>query len=131
MKQGRVLGKGLSALIAGADEPGRLGEREVRQLSLATIGLNPDQPRKSFDDNSLRELAGSVSQVGILQPVLVRRLRAGEAAARLTDLPGGPPDEAVGVPAYCVVAGERRVRAAYAATPSLTGPRRLANTCLR
>ncbi len=112
MKQGRVLGKGLSALIPGAEEPGRLGEREVRHLALAAIGLNPDQPRKSFDENSLRELADSIGQVGILQPVLVRRLRPGEAAARLADLPGGAPGEAAGEPAYCVVAGERRVRAA-------------------
>ena len=112
MKQGRVLGKGLSALIAGAEESGRLGEREVRHLALSTIGLNRDQPRKSFDENSLHELAASVRQVGILQPVLVRRLRSGETAARLSDLPGGPPNEAPGDPAYCVVAGERRVRAA-------------------
>ncbi|MHB8078814.1 MAG: ParB/RepB/Spo0J family partition protein [Candidatus Krumholzibacteriia bacterium] len=112
MKQGRVLGKGLSALIAGAEESGRLGEREVRHLALTVIGLNPNQPRKSFDENSLRELADSVGQVGILQPVLVRRLRAGETAARLSDLPGGAPDETPGEPAYCVVAGERRVRAA-------------------
>lgn len=112
MKQGRVLGKGLSALIPGAEGPGRLGEREVCRLALSVIGLNPNQPRKSFDENRLGELADSIGQVGVLQPVLVRRLRADETVARLTDLPGGPPAETPGDPAYCVVAGERRVRAA-------------------
>ena len=111
MSKDRVLGKGLSALIQGAD---MRGERQmpvdadtVRRLDIETIGFNPDQPRKIFNDNSLDELAASLRQVGVLQPVLVRRLERGESAAQ-------HPESAAPAArlAYCVVAGERRVRAA-------------------
>ncbi len=118
MKPNRVLGKGLSALIPAAEAPGgsgRLGDREARMLPLGDLGLNPRQPRKSLDNNNLQELAASVTQVGVLQPVLVRRLRPGEPVTRLAELPAAeaPPEPDEGAePAYCVVAGERRVRAA-------------------
>ncbi len=114
-RQDRVLGKGLSALISGAaDESGRLGDREARLLSVDAIGLNPDQPRKAFNEKTLAELADSIRQVGVLQPVLVRRLRPGEEAPlslseRLDPQEGGPRPAR---PEYCLVAGERRVRAA-------------------
>jgi ParB family chromosome partitioning protein len=123
-RQDRVLGRGLSALISGADRAGGsvgagLGDREARLIALAAIGLNPDQPRKLFNDNTLQELSDSVRQVGVLQPVLVRRLKAGEAAPlRLAERldpesaeragPGGD----VAKLEYCLVAGERRLRAA-------------------
>ncbi len=118
-RKDRVLGRGLSALISGAEQPqrtdeagGRLGDREARMISLELIGLNPNQPRKIFKDNALNELADSVRQVGVLQPVLVRELVEGEPApVRLDErmeLGGEPgPD-----PKYSLVAGERRVRAA-------------------
>ncbi len=118
-----VLGKGLSALIQGADLKGvpplapeaALGGQAPAgapaghplKLPLASIGVNPDQPRKIFHDNELQELADSIRQVGVLQPVLVRRLGPGETASR------APGEEGAGTPLeYCVVAGERRVRAA-------------------
>ncbi len=128
MKPSRVLGKGLSALIPDAELGARLGDREVRLLPLTAIGLNPQQPRKLFNDNELKELANSVGQVGVLQPVLVRRLRAAEPAALLTvdavmARAGGEtaatraaaPDAPPAVPTHCLVAGERRVRAAWLA----------------
>jgi len=111
MSKNRVLGKGLSALIQGADLKGSPVPTDqgdsVRRVPLRSIGLNPDQPRKSFDDNKLEELADSIKQVGILQPILVRRLKDGETAARHPD-----EQDASGRLDYCVVAGERRVRAA-------------------
>src|SRR4051794_27785415 len=61
------------------------------ELRLETIRLNPDQPRKTFDETTLAELASSIEQHGLLQPVTVKRV-AGE-------------DE------YLLVAGERRYRA--------------------
>ena len=110
----RVLGKGLSALIQGADltgVPPRPTEAATAggaaRLPLANIGVNPNQPRKIFHDNELAELADSIRQVGILQPVLVRRLQPGQTAVR------APGEEGSVAPLeYCVVAGERRVRAA-------------------
>ena len=111
MNKNRVLGKGLSALIRGADLKGMTTapdeDTSIHMVPLENIGFNPDQPRKFFDDNKLEELAESVKQVGILQPVLVRQLQGGETATQ------HPDSEVASVSiSYCVVAGERRVRAA-------------------
>ena len=123
MKGNRVLGKGLSALIPGADELGPAGGEMIRRIPVTAIGFNPGQPRKVFAEDKLEELAASIRQVGVLQPVLVRRLEIDEAARFRRDwIPSDPSDHpdrpdrsgAGGeeLPAYCVVAGERRVRAA-------------------
>lgn len=113
MSKNRVLGKGLSALLNGADikgvpTPNRDGahDSDMRAVPLEQIGFNAQQPRKLFKDNKLQELADSIKQVGILQPVLVRRLRDGETAQQHPD--SEAPAERV---IYSVVAGERRVRA--------------------
>lgn len=106
-----VLGKGLSALIQGADLKGMTAapgeDTSVHLVPLENIGFNPSQPRKLFDVNKLEELAGSIQQVGILQPVLVRHLKRGESASQHPDS-----QAARSLVTFCVVAGERRVRAA-------------------
>lgn len=81
------LGRGLGALIphATADGPG------LRSLPLDRIDPNPRQPRDRFDEQGLVELAASIREVGLLQPVLVRPAVDGR---------------------YELVAGERRLRAA-------------------
>ena len=111
MNKNRVLGKGLSALIQGADLRGVAGLEGAAELlqrvPLDAIGFNPDQPRKFFDESTLGELADSIKQVGVLQPVLLRRLSPGEKVEVHPDSPGTPQDLIFGV-----VAGERRVRAA-------------------
>jgi ParB family chromosome partitioning protein len=82
------LGRGLSALLPGAgDETGLL------EIPLAAITPNPRQPRTSFNEDTLAALARSIQEVGVLQPVVVRRREDG----------------------YELVAGERRLRAAAAA----------------
>jgi ParB family chromosome partitioning protein len=83
------LGRGLSALIPGAPEA---GETSAGLLEVPTnaIAPNPKQPRSRFDDGTLSELAASIREVGILQPIVVRRAGQG----------------------YEVVTGERRLRAA-------------------
>ena len=114
MDKRRVLGKGLSALISGAEfqagEPMETDSSLVAQVGLDEIGFNPRQPRKSFDSNKLKELADSIKQVGILQPILIRKLETGETA-----IPHPDRNEFSGSLKYCVVAGERRVRAARVA----------------
>lgn len=111
VSKNRVLGKGLSALIKGADLKGLSAVSEesngISNLRLEAIGFNVDQPRKHFDANKLDELADSLKQVGILQPVLVRKLKNGEQAKQHPDSDALP-----SVVKYSVVAGERRVRAA-------------------
>jgi len=111
MNKNRVLGKGLSALIQGADLKGMTTasdkDTSIHMVPIENIGFNPDQPRKLFDNNKLEELANSIKQVGILQPVLVRQLQGGETATQHPDSQAVPSSIS-----YCVVAGERRVRAA-------------------
>ena len=91
----KVLGRGLEALISGetatAATEGRAPNTGVIELSVDMIAPNPFQPRTRFDEASLRELADSIRATGIIQPLLVRRVAAGE---------------------YELVAGERRLRAA-------------------
>ena len=85
----RGLGKGLGALIAGS-----MAEDDttnIREVPLDQIVANPFQPRQQFDPTRLAELAQSVQEHGILQPLLVRRK---------------------GVSNYELIAGERRFRAA-------------------
>jgi ParB family transcriptional regulator, chromosome partitioning protein len=83
------LGRGLSALIPGAPEAGE-ASTGLLEVPANAIAPNPKQPRSRFDDETLKELAASIREVGILQPIVVRRTGQG----------------------YEVVTGERRLRAA-------------------
>jgi ParB family transcriptional regulator, chromosome partitioning protein len=85
------LGKGLSALLPTLPQGEEAGRGELLELSLDWISLNPRQPRQQLDQESLAELAASVREHGILQPIIVQRQGQGR---------------------YSLVAGERRFRAA-------------------
>ena len=82
------LGRGLDALLESY-EPGR-GPATLQEVSVYDIDTNPDQPRKTFDEEKLQELAGSIKTHGIVQPLIL--YRQGNR--------------------YTIVAGERRYRAA-------------------
>ncbi len=112
MNPKKVLGKGLSALIQEAGALGKIGDKEIRMLGVREIELNPHQPRKLFNNNTLIELSESIKQVGVLQPILVRRRPDTTAVQQPT--PGAEMGAGLGTrhPSYRVVAGERRVRAA-------------------
>jgi len=83
----RGLGRGLQALIPEIDEESAKG---VENIKISDIEPNQFQPRKHFDDESLKELSDSIKEHGIIQPIIVRRNDFG----------------------YQIVAGERRWRAA-------------------
>lgn len=85
MKQRGGLGRGLSALIPGASD-----ETGLVEVPVQAVGPNPRQPRQTFGEETLEALARSIQEVGVLQPIVVRRLNGG----------------------YELVAGERRLRAA-------------------
>ncbi|MGQ9778384.1 MAG: ParB/RepB/Spo0J family partition protein [Bacillota bacterium] len=87
MSKARGLGRGLGALIPELEEVESEGRLEV---PIAQIRPNPFQPRRDFDPEKLAELAASIKEHGVLQPILLRRVEGG----------------------YQVVAGERRLRAA-------------------
>lgn len=87
------LGRGLSALIPGAPEAGGAGSG-LLEVPVNAVGPNPKQPRTKFDGEAIASLAASIREVGILQPIVVRRADDGR---------------------YEVIAGERRLRAAKVA----------------
>jgi ParB family chromosome partitioning protein len=97
----KALGKGIGALIPGAPprrptaDAGAAEERPpggiVQEVAVDAITINPRQPRSRFDEQAIADLASSIRDRGILQPVLVRSAGAGR---------------------YELIAGERRLRAA-------------------
>ncbi len=86
MAERQALGRGLSALISRTDRSGS----EVRTIPLELLHRNALQPRKRFDEAGIAELAASIREKGLLQPIVVRRATEG----------------------FDIVIGERRCRAA-------------------
>ena len=66
------LGRGLSALIPGAPEAGEFASG-LLEVPVNAVAPNPKQPRTHFDDEELEALAASIREVGILQPIVVRK----------------------------------------------------------
>lgn len=108
MTKPKGLGRGLDALLGGAtppapkfqshpdevrDFPSPSGRdvNAVRVVAVADIEANPNQPRREFDENGLRDLAESIEAHGIIQPITLRKIRASK---------------------YQIISGERRFRAA-------------------
>ncbi|HEY2049203.1 MAG TPA: ParB/RepB/Spo0J family partition protein [Caulobacteraceae bacterium] len=99
-EQRRGLGRGLSALLEEAQTavtPERRREAGVVELPVELVRPNPEQPRRSFSQPELDELAESIRERGVIQPIIVR------------PQPGGGPGE------HQIIAGERRWRAAQQA----------------
>lgn len=95
----RRLGRGLAALIGEMDQPVPVGETKPtvnpdRTIPIEFVARSPKNPRRYFDEAELQDLAGSIRQHGIVQPVVVRT---------------------VGTDRYEIIAGERRWRAAQLA----------------
>jgi ParB family chromosome partitioning protein len=88
-----ALGRGLDALIS-TDEIKTSGSSSINEIELSKISVNPNQPRREFDPVALQELADSIAEIGIIQPITLRQL-----------------DEN----AYQIIAGERRYRASIQA----------------
>ena len=78
------LGRGLDALLPEEDWQGT-----VRDIPISEIDINPDQPRKAFDEEALAELAASIREMGLLQPILVQPLRGAIRSSRAKALSGG------------------------------------------
>ena len=102
MAKKQALGKGLGALLSDApervvtvkrtDSPPIIGRMagNVALLTISQIEANKDQPRKDFDEAPLQELATSLRELGIIQPITVHKVRADK---------------------YQIISGERRFRA--------------------
>lgn len=87
-----VLGRGLGALMDDADkmQPGA----GINEIELSRIVANPFQPRTNFDEETLKELAESIKEIGLIQPITLRKIADDK---------------------YQIIAGERRFRAAQMA----------------
>ncbi len=88
-----ALGRGLDALIS-TDDIQTAGSSSINEIELNKISVNPNQPRREFDPVALQELADSITEIGIIQPITLRQLSQN---------------------AYQIIAGERRYRAAIQA----------------
>ena len=92
-KKFSALGRGLDALIS-TEELTTNGSDTINEINIELIEANPNQPRREFDEETLQELADSISEIGIIQPITLRKLNNGK---------------------YQIVAGERRWRASMRA----------------
>ncbi|MDR3059330.1 MAG: ParB/RepB/Spo0J family partition protein [Dysgonomonas sp.] len=93
MAKKMVLGRGLDALIT-IDEVKTEGSSSINEIELSKIQANPDQPRRLFDEEALQELAASIRQIGVIQPITLRKINEDS---------------------YQIIAGERRYRASQLA----------------
>ncbi|HEC1785287.1 TPA: ParB/RepB/Spo0J family partition protein [Campylobacter lari] len=94
MAKKSALGRGLSSILADIDEvyEKELGSKEgkIEEIDIDLISPNPYQPRKNFDTQALEELAGSIKEYGLIQPIVVFKKDEFD---------------------YIIIAGERRFRA--------------------
>ena len=88
-----ALGRGLDALIS-TDDINPQGSSSINEIDINAIVANPNQPRREMDQESLQELADSIAQIGIVQPITLRQMDDGT---------------------YQIIAGERRWRASQLA----------------
>ncbi|WP_343389927.1 ParB N-terminal domain-containing protein [Candidatus Amarobacter glycogenicus] len=87
----RGLGRGLSALIPTTPTTSPEVSQALVEIEITAIAPNPRQPRQAFDSEALQELAASIREHGLIQPLIVTRAAGGQADA------GGP--------AYYLIAG--------------------------
>ena len=87
------LGRGLDALIS-TDTVKTEGSSSISEIAISLIKANPNQPRREFDPEALQELADSIKEIGIIQPITLRKMDDGT---------------------YQIIAGERRFRASQLA----------------
>ena len=87
------LGRGLDALIATYTVKTE-GSSSISEIAISQIKANPNQPRREFDPEALQELSDSIKEIGIIQPITLRKMDDGT---------------------YQIIAGERRFRASQLA----------------
>lgn len=92
----KVLGRGLDALLDSFDSVSvsAEGSSSINEVALSKIHPNPDQPRREFDEEALGELAASIKQLGVIQPITLKQIDEDD---------------------YRIIVGERRYRASLMA----------------
>lgn len=92
-RYGNALGRGLDALIS-TEEVRPQGSSTINEIPIEQIEANPNQPRREFDPIALQELANSIREIGIIQPITLRQIEVNR---------------------FQIIAGERRWRASQMA----------------
>ena len=92
-KQKFTLGRGLDALIS-TEAVRTSGSSSIGEIEIDKIFANPNQPRRDFNEEALKELADSINELGVIQPITLRKMDDGT---------------------YQIIAGERRFRASQLA----------------
>ncbi len=109
------LGRGLEALLGEdrppAPAPAVRDDRPPATLPLASLQPGRYQPRTRMDESSLQELAASIRQHGMMQPIVVRPLPAGAEPPSTPSVERAAPEGTHPAPRYEIIAGERRYRA--------------------
>ena len=95
-KQKFTLGRGLDALIS-TEAVRTSGSSSIGEIEIDKIFANPNQPRRDFNEDALKELADSINELGVIQPITLRNMEDGT---------------------YQIIAGERRFRASQLAGKS-------------
>jgi len=109
----QALGRGLSALLKDPDNDIKSAEDKnvgnIVELDVDSIEVNPFQPRTNFNEESLKELASSIRELGVIQPITVRKLAfnkyqlvSGERRFRASKLIG-----LTAIPAYIRIANDQ------------------------
>ncbi len=105
-----ALGRGLDALIS-TEEVRTQGSSSINEIALDCIHPNPNQPRREFDQETLQELADSIREIGIIQPITLRQMEdntyeiiAGERRWRASQIAG-----LTAIPAYIRTADDENV----------------------
>ncbi len=91
-----TLGRGLDALIS-TETVQTSGSQSIGEIEISLIEANPNQPRREFSEEALKELADSIKELGVIQPITLRKTEGGK---------------------YQIIAGERRYRASQLAGKS-------------
>ena len=90
MEKKSALGRGLGALIDVQPTVQTSGSSSIDEVEISKIEANPDQPRTNFNEEALQELAASIAELGVVQPITIREIAQDR---------------------YMIIAGERRFRA--------------------
>ena len=90
MEKKSALGRGLGALIDVQPTVQTSGSSSIDEVEISKIEANPDQPRTNFNEEALQELAASIAELGVVQPITIREIAQDR---------------------YMIIAGERRYKA--------------------
>ena len=77
----RVLGRGLSAILNDNEQKANNSSVNFNDIDINLIRLNPNQPRTNFDQKAIEELASSIKELGLIQPITIQKNKTTDGAS--------------------------------------------------